>query len=265
MEFVIMLVNFLCTAFEPFAPVFWHYVASIYPVCVYCATKFLQCGVVAFIIYLIVHIYRLERREERREDRRQERRNQTNTPAATITNTSEPILLLRAEIEKMQLHTRLLQAELEEVEEIAILAEADEAHAALFSRQTRMYYERIHADHISREREDRQVVIDLMRAEFRTNRHQLTAAQCANVEVRIQKAISDQNAKTNRLDSEEQVAMNERSNLEYLRTDRRKRDNERRVLVAAEMCFLSHTQRLETNARQAESLWDHLIRMSTAR
>ena len=136
MEFIIMLVNFLCTAFEPIASVFWHYAASMYPVCVNCATKFLQCGLVAFICYLIVHIDRLERREERRE----QRQNQTNTPAATITTTSEPILLLHAEIQKMQQNTRLLQAELQEVEEIAISGAADEERAALFSRDERIFF-----------------------------------------------------------------------------------------------------------------------------
>jgi len=161
MEFIIMLVVSLCTAFEPFASVFWHYAASMYTEFVYCATFFLQCGVVAFISASIMQVHFLQERE---------RRNQTNTPstpAATITNTSEPILLLRAEIEKMQLHTRLLEADLVKVEEIAISAEAEEARAALFSRDQQMYYERIHANHISRERDDRQVVINLLQADYR--------------------------------------------------------------------------------------------------
>ena len=265
MEFVIMLVNFLCTAFEPFAPVFWHYVASIYPVCVYCATKFLQCGVVAFIIYLIVHIYRLERREERREDRRQERRNQTNTPAATITNTSEPILLLRAEIEKMQLHTRLLEAELEEV---AIIFRSGESAAMvdklLFEQETEKY-EIVLTDHILRTQNNFQFRRQDMQDALIQTRFSLTLEQYAEREREFLLLRHEEQTLITQLRVDAEVSHDQRFHQHHVHMEGRKSHFERLVLRASETVLLTHTRRLETHSSDAESLASHVMRMRVTR
>jgi len=128
-----------------------------------------------------------------------------------------------------------------------------------------MRYERIHANHISRERDDRQVVINLLQNDYHRNRHQLTAAQCASREVIIQQTISHQNAQTNALNAEEHVAIDRRSNDEYVLTQLLERRNEIRVCSAVEECLLTHTQRLNTHSLEANSLRDHMIQKRLAR
>lgn len=271
MEFVIMLVNFMCTAFEAFASVFWHYVVSMHPVFVYCATQILQCGAVAFILYLIVHICRLIRhvdRLEQREERREERQNQTNTPitpAATVTPSCEPILIIRAEIDKMRQQTCLLEAELVHVEQLYQSDDYELAREAQVFQDQITYYERVLFDHVVRVTQERQDIIDDLQHDYNLTRHQLTAEQCAQREMGILQTRYDLRRRTTRLIMDEQARVDLRSVQQCILTTVRKRDNERRVFAAAELCLISHTQRLEMHMNEANSSRDHMIRISVAR
>ena len=84
-------------------------------------------------------------------------------------------------------------------------------------------------------------MLNNLQTDYNLTRHQLTAAQCAQREVGILQTRRDQHRRTMRLVMDEEARVDFRSHQQYALTDERKRDNERRVLVAVEKCLISHS------------------------
>jgi len=271
MKFIVMLVASLCTAFKHFASVFWHYAASMYPVFEHCATTFLQCGVVALILYLIVHICYLIKhvdRLEQREERREERQNQTNTfsiPAATTTQPCELTLLICAEIERMQLNTRLLIAALEEVEMKFRLGQTAMQEEALLFQQQEEDIEKIRMEY------EQSVVYSYenqrlqMEIHYNYDRPRLSPPECAGRSMAIVQSRQDEHRYITQLNTDARVSHDERCYQQYLNTEDRKRHYDLLLLLEGERVLLAHRRRLQTHANDADSLAAHVMRVRTAR
>ena len=266
---VYMLNNLLCTAFKHFASVFWHYAASMYPVFEDCATKFLLCGAVAFILYLILHICylikhvnRLEQREQRREERQEERQNQTNAPAATVAPTCELTLIFGAEIEWMQLNTRMLIADLVEVETQFRTGQTAMEEEMLVFRQQEANLEYVRAEHeqlVKYSQSNRRRVLE---NNFNNNRAWLNATECAQWSTAILESMQEDRALIDALNTEARVAHDGRCHQHYLATENRKIHYDQLVLLKGERALLAHRRRLQTHADQAESLAAHIMRIA---
>ena len=269
MEFVIMLVNFLCTDFEQFASVFLHYAASMYHVFEDCATKCLQCGAVAFIFYLILHICYLikhvdclEQREQRREERWEERQNQTNAAAATVTPTCELSLLFGAEIERMQLHTRLLIADLVEVETQFRTGQTAMEEEMLVFRQHEESCKDVHDQYKQRVQYSHQNHRRNLEDDFDRQRRRLSPTECAERSMEILQSIHNEHTLIDVLNTEARVAHDERCHQHYLATENRKIHYDQLVLLKGERALLAHRRRLQTHAIEAESLAAHMMRIA---
>jgi len=279
-EAVYMPHNLLCTAFKYFASVFWHYAASMYPVFEHCSTTFLQCGAVAFILYLIVHICHLirhvdrlqqreerreEQQEERREEQQEERQNQTNAPAATVAPTCELTLAFAAEIEKMQLNTRLLIAASTEVEIQFRSAQQDMEEEALLFQQQEGWYEEIRSDFEQRVQYSYQNQRLEMEIDYNHNRPWLSPPECAARSMAIVQSRQEEHRYITQLNTSARVAKDERCYQQYLNTEDRNRHYEQLVLLAGERVLLAHRRRLQTHANDADSLAVHEMRVRNAR
>jgi len=269
MEFVIMLVNFLCTDFEQFASVFLHYAASMYHVFEDCATKCLQCGAVAFIFYLILHICYLikhvdclEQREQRREERWEERQNQTNAAAATVTPTCELSLLFGAEIERMQLHTRLLIADLVEVETQFRTGQTAMEEEMLVFRQHEESCKDVHDQYKQRVQYSHQNHRRNLEDDFDRQRRRLSPTECAERSMEILQSMHNEHTLIDVLNTEARVAHDGRCHQHYLATENRKIHYDQLVLLAGERALLAHRRRLQTHAIEAESLAAHMMRIA---
>ena len=174
MNFITMLVTTLYTYFEHFATMMCH------------GVLLMLIGVCIFVHYLAP-------------DR--VRKSETNAPstlASTYTQTPEPITLIRAEIEKMKLQTRLLEAELREIENIHLEAETGLADEANQFEDLIQRYKYVHLNHIQRNANERQSVIEFLQDAYDQTQHQLTAAQCAEREASILRSRRDQSMAKNR-------------------------------------------------------------------
>ena len=161
-----------------------------------------------------------------------------------VGTTCAPIVLMRAEIQKMKAHTRLLEADLTKIEKMHEDVEKANEEEATYYETLAKSFEDVHLLHMESNEE---FYMDLVRAlslQLSQTQNQITAAERADRQRAIRTMLHDLYRSQNRLILQEEVQIDNRLLLDSFIMRDRKQHKTHRLLVASQTAMRAHTVRL---------------------
>jgi hypothetical protein len=172
-----------------------------------------------------------------------------------VGTTCAPIVLMRAEVEKMKAHTRLLEADLREIEAMHADAEVVTAKEAIYYANFAQSFKRVHERHLESDEEEYMHIVDGLNTRMHWTMHQLSITERAVRERAIRTTLHDLHRSQNRLILQEEVEVDNRLLLNSFIIEDRKKHNMNRVLAASRIALTAHEARL--TAQLAEQPVQH--------
>jgi len=167
-----------------------------------------------------------------------------------VGTTCAPIVLMRAEIEKMKAHTRLLEADLTKIEKMHEDVEKANKEEATYYESLAKSFEDVHLLHME---SNQDFYMDLVRAlslRLSQTQNQITAAERADRQRAIRTMLHDLYRSQNRLILQEEVQIDNRLLMDSFIVTDRKQHNTHRLLVASQTAMRAHTVRLTAQLAQ---------------
>ena len=172
-----------------------------------------------------------------------------------VGTTCAPIVLMRAEIQKMKAHTRLLEADLRVIEAMHADAEIVSANEVIYYDNFAKSFAHVHLTQMERNETQFMHIVDGLNTRLHQTQHQLTVAQRADRERSIRTMLHNLHKSQVHLILQEEIQVDNRMLVNSVIIENRKQHNINRVLVASQIALKAHEVRL--TAQLAERPLQH--------
>ena len=161
-----------------------------------------------------------------------------------VGTTCAPIVLMRAEVEKMKAHTRLLEADLRVIEAMHADAEIATANEAIYYANFAQSFKGVHEVNLERNEEQYMHIVDGLKTRMHQTVHQLSIREIVDREMAILTKLHDLHRSQNHLILQEEVQVDNRQILNFVAMEYRKKHNTNRVVVVSQIALRAHIERL---------------------
>jgi hypothetical protein len=172
-----------------------------------------------------------------------------------VGTTCAPIVLMRAEVEKMKAHTRLLEADLTKIEKMHEDIQRATDQEATYHKALAKSFENVHLSHMESNENFYMDLVDVLRFRLSQTQYQITAAERADKERGIRTMLHKLYKSQNHLIVQEQVHVDKRMLCNSIIIAKSEEHNKKRVLAVSRIALKAHEVRL--TAQLAEQPVQH--------